>query len=141
VLAEVPSLMDVALSPDGKRLAFIQARADGRAALYQADIRRPQTAPADWKLLADDRNYLGSLAYSPDGKVLYYLSQRDGFPCVWEQPIASDGTPDGAAFAALHLHPGSGVFAEPDNIGVANNRLYVLRTDIKGDVWSIKLKR
>jgi Tol biopolymer transport system component/tRNA A-37 threonylcarbamoyl transferase component Bud32 len=140
VLAEVSSVLDAALSPNGDWLAFIQARADGRAALYMVNIRRPAPAPADWKLLAEDRNYLGSLAYSPDGKVLYYVSQRDGFPCVWAQPIAPDGTP-GAAFPALHLHPGSSIFTEADNIAIASNKLFVLRTDIRGDIWSIKLDR
>jgi len=141
VLAEIPSVVDVALSPDGDWLAFIQARADGSAALYLANTRRPPPARADWKLLAEDHNYLGSLAYSPDGKVIYYVSQRDGFPCIWAQPVAPDGTPRGAAFPALHVHPGSGIFTAYDNIGVANNKLFVLRTDVKGDVWSIQLSR
>ncbi len=40
-LIQVPDLADTALSPDGRRLAFTQARPDGTAVLYQADIAHP----------------------------------------------------------------------------------------------------
>jgi len=89
LLAQIPWRRDVALSTDGSRLAFTQARRDGIAALYQTDITHPPSRPESWKLVAEDRNYLGSPAWSPDGKLLYYVTQRDGFRCVWAQPIHS----------------------------------------------------
>lgn len=63
----------------------------------------------------------------------------DGSPCVWVQPVASDGRLTGAATAALHLHGGNGVWGRETRIGVTTDRLFVLATAVKGDVWSIEL--
>jgi Tol biopolymer transport system component len=140
-LIQIPSLIQVALSPDGNRLAFTQARQDGAAALYLADIPQSPGTPESWKLVAEDRNYLGSPAWSPDGRLLYYVSQRDGSPCVWAQPIAPDRKLAGAATPVLHLHSGNGVVGRTTGIGVTTDRLFVLLTEFKGDVWSINLER
>ena len=131
-LIEAPALSEVALSPDGKWLAFTQDKPDGTEALYQADITRPPSPPESWKLVAQDRRHLGSPAWSPDGRLLYYVSQRDGSPCVWAQPIAPDGGLAGAAVAALHLHSGNGVWGRNTGIGVTADRLFVLTTAGQG---------
>jgi hypothetical protein len=139
-LVEVPGLGEATLSADGRRLAFTQVRPDGTAALYETDIARPPSPPSSWTLVAEDRRHLGSPAWSPDGRFLYYVSQRDGSPCVWAQPIAPDGRLSGPAIAALHLHSGNGVWGRATSIGVTADRLFVLLTDVKGDIWSIQLE-
>jgi Tol biopolymer transport system component/predicted Ser/Thr protein kinase len=141
LLAEVPSLVDVALSPSGSRLAFTRVREDGTAALYETDITRPPSLPSSWRLVAADRNHLGSPAWSPDGALLYYVSQRDGSPCVWVQPIAADGALAGAATVALHLHAGKGLYGRTTRIGATADRLFVLLSQLKGDVWAVDLDR
>jgi Tol biopolymer transport system component len=141
LLAQVQSVVDVALSPDGRRLAFTRAREDGTAALYETDITRPPSLPSSWRLVAADRNYLGSPAWSPDGGLLYYVSQRDGSPCVWVQPVAADGALAGAATAALHLHGGKGLYGRSTRIGVTADRLFVLLSQLKGDIWAVDLER
>ncbi len=140
LLAQIPSLEDLALSPEGNRLAFTQARQDGMTALYLADIGRSPGTPESWKLVAEDRNYLGLPAWSPDGSLLYYVSQRDGSPCVWVQSFAPDGKLAGAASAVLHLHSGNGISVRNMSIGVTTDRLFLLLTEFKGDVWSINLE-
>jgi len=140
-VADLPSARGVALSPDGGRLAFVQPRPDSFGALYVADIAPPPATATASKLIAEDRNYIGSPAWSPDGKLLYYVSQRDGFPCVWRQPIAPDGAPAGPPVAALHLHPGSNIFSPYNNIAVAGDRIFLLVTEVKGDIWSVTLDR
>ena len=141
LLAQVQSVVDVALSPDGRRLAFTRAREDGTAALYETDITRPPSPPSSWRLVAADRNYLGSPAWSPDGEQLYYVSQRDGFPCVWVQPVAADGALAGASTAALHLHGGNGLYGRSTRVRVTADRLFVLLSQLKGDIWAVDLER
>jgi hypothetical protein len=68
------------------------------------------------------------------------VSQRDGSPCVWAQPIAPDGGLAGAAVAALHLHSGNGVWGRNTSIGITRDRLFVLLAEVKGDIWSIQLE-
>lgn len=79
--------------------------------------------------------------WPPDGRLLYYVSQRDGSPCVCAQPFAPDGKLAGAATPVLHLHFGNGVVERTTRIGVTTDRLFLLLTELKGDVWSISLER
>jgi hypothetical protein len=116
-------------------------REDGTAALYETDITRPPSLPSSWRLVAADRNHLGSPAWSPDGALLYYVSQRDGSPCVWVQPVAADGALAGAATVALHLHAGKGLYGRTTRIGATADRLFVLLSQLKGDVWAVDLDR
>jgi len=138
-LVQVGGLGDAALSVDGQRLAFTLARPDGTAALYEADVARSPSPPSSWTLVAEDRRLLGSPAWSPDGRFLYFVSQRDGSPCVWVQPLAPDGRLAGAATAALHLHSGNGLWGQKTRVGVTAERVFVLATAVRGDIWSIEL--
>jgi Tol biopolymer transport system component len=47
------------------------------AALYIVPVNK-QSLPRDaWVQIAEDRNYLGSPNWSPDGKLIYYESGHD----------------------------------------------------------------
>ena len=46
----------------------------------------------------------------------------------------------GAATAILHLHTGNGVKGSI-TIGATADRLFVLLTEVKGDVWAINLEQ
>ncbi|MDW7761136.1 MAG: protein kinase [Acidobacteriota bacterium] len=68
--------LDAELSPDGKWLAWLGGLADGRVALRVYPVDGP---PGDSRVmveLAEADHYLGSPAWSPDGKRLYYLSEK-----------------------------------------------------------------
>ncbi|MDH4271836.1 MAG: serine/threonine-protein kinase, partial [Candidatus Aminicenantes bacterium] len=71
------------LSPDDRWVSVVLGRPDGRAALYVASLARIPAAEKDWILLFDEGHYLGSPAWSPNGNELYYLSEREGFCCIW----------------------------------------------------------
>jgi len=55
--------------------------------------------------------------------------------------LSPDGTLAGAANAVLHLHSGQGVYGFDTTIGVTADRLFVLLSEVKGDIWSIELER
>ena len=43
--------------------------------------------------------------WSPDGNTLYFLSRRDGFACIWAQPLdPATKQPEGAIKDVRHLH-------------------------------------
>jgi len=135
-------LGEAALAPSDRWVAFTLVLPDGTAGPYLAKVGDQPSAAGTWTKLAEDRNYIGSPAWSSDGKILYYGSKRDDFICVWGQRITDDGKPLGEPFAAFHNH------ASPDvkHYGVckmvaAPGRLYMMLAEVKGDLWSLKLPR
>jgi Tol biopolymer transport system component/tRNA A-37 threonylcarbamoyl transferase component Bud32 len=132
-----------ALAPSDRWVAFTtRARPDGTAGLYLVKVGDQPSAAGTWTKLAEDRNYIGSPVWSSDGKIVYYGSKRDDFICVWGQRITEDGKPSGQPFAAFHNH------ASPDvkhigesQVAAAPGRLYMVLSEVKGDLWSLKLPR
>ncbi len=136
-------LMDIALSPGDRWLAFTMPRPDDTAGLYISPVEQQPSRQSMWIPIADDRNYLSSPSWSPDGKLLYYVSSRDGFLCVWAQRIATDGKPDGAPFAVYHDHKSSpsAMLQGFARIAVSPDKLYMLLAEYKGSLWSVSLSR
>ncbi len=128
------------VAPDGGRVAFLTRDAKGTAVLDVTTIREQVTSEQEWVRVADDENFLSSPAWSPAGRLLYFISERDGFRCVWALHVARNGRPLGAPRAVLHSHVSPSLkgwaFA---TIAVTPNRLYYLAGEFKGDIWSIKL--
>jgi Tol biopolymer transport system component len=135
-------LYDVALDPLDWRVAFTLALPDGSAALYMANVGDQPAPAAAWTKIDEDGNYIGSPAWSRDGKILYYGSSRDGFICVWAQRTGTDGKPEGRPFAAFHKHtPPDMKFYGTCWVRAATDRLYMMLSEQKGDIWSLKLPR
>lgn len=135
-------LYEVALAPSDCSVAFTLALSDGTAALYLAEVGDQPAPVATWTKIDEDRNYIGSPTWSRDGKILYYGSSRDGFICVWAQRIGADGRLSGEPFAAFHNHtPPDMKFYGICWVKAAPDRLYMMLSDFKGDLWSLKLPR
>jgi len=82
-------------------------------------------------------------AWSRDGRLLYFLSERDGSVCVWAQRIdPQTGHPAGDAFAVWHFHETrrsmAGVQFGIRSIGLSRGRLMVTLNDAAGNVWLAK---
>jgi hypothetical protein len=74
--------------------------------------------------------------------MLYFASASDGFICIWVQRFAADGAPEGEPVAAFHNHapPNMHIFGV-SRMSATRDRLYMLLSDFKGDLWSLKLLR
>ena len=76
-----------ALSADDRWVAFVLGRPDGRVTIQIAPVAGGPSSAKDWVALLDEDRYAGSPSWSPNGRMLYYVSERDG-PCkVWCQPL------------------------------------------------------
>ena len=133
---------DAAISPDGQWLAFTAARPDGTTTLYLTPAGVQLSARDSWIRIAEDRTYLSRPGWSPDGRLIYYGSPQDSFWCLWAQRISGSGKPESAPFAVLHLHR----FLESNLFGgiffvVTPGNLYLLLTEVKGNVWMVKVDR
>ena len=76
------SLLDAALSPDGKWLAWIGGRPDGGVVFRVSPVDGPPGDARETVPLAEADHYLDSPAWSPNGRWLYYLSERSGWTAI-----------------------------------------------------------
>jgi len=135
-------LWEAALSPSGRSVAFTILRPEGSVALYVADVGDKPAAMETWTKIDEGRFFIGSPTWSQDGRILYYGSNRDDFFCVWAQRFAADGKPSGEPFAAFHDHkPPDMKMYGTYIVTAAPDRLYMLLSDFRGDLWSLQLPR
>ena len=82
---------DPQVSPDGRRVAYVQRETDlqanrGRTSLWLLDLSPPGGAPLR---LTDGRGNDSSPRWASDSRTLYFLSERSGSSQVWRLSLAS----------------------------------------------------
>jgi hypothetical protein len=135
------SLYSARYSPDGRWIAFALGLNSGQARIYIAPARNPAPPAGEW--IATGEEFGSEPAWSPDGGTLYYLSRRDGFPCVWARRLGADKRPAEDPAPVLHLHSASlGLFlSKPSDLGISvtKDRLILNLSKVTGGLWSLKL--
>ena len=138
-LIETP-ILEPAVSPDDRWLAFVGPKPDGSAGLFVAPVIRQPVPPEQWIPVAADRNFIGSPQWSPAGNLLYYISNRDSFACVWAQSFDPRKTSFGQPKPVLHDHAFPSMKRNPSrSIGVTPDRLYLLMSTMASNVWTMKV--
>jgi len=138
-------VIDADLSWDDSWLAVCSARPDGRAAVHIVPVRDPPASPDEWVDLSDGTAFAGSPRWSPDGRLLYYLSDRDGFNCVWAHPLdPATKRPVGEPFPVLHAHRSGMKMMRPERswfgLAVARGRLVFNAAETTGEIYTAMLE-
>ncbi|MBI1791576.1 MAG: PD40 domain-containing protein, partial [Acidobacteria bacterium] len=99
-------LQQARFSPDERWIAFVMRGDQGHTRVYLAPHRpRSATPPGEWVALTDGEHWETAPQFSPDGKLVYFTSDRDAWRCIWAQRIHSaTGQPDGDPFPVHHMH-------------------------------------
>jgi Tol biopolymer transport system component len=121
-------------SPDSGWLSFTVRTAPNRAHIAIAPFEGPRPIPESaWITIADA--WIEDWAnWSPDGRTLYFPSERDGHRCLWGQHIDPvTHRPAGDPFAAWHFH-GRG-FYQPDGWSTAGARIAIALRENSGNIW------
>jgi TolB protein len=137
------SLYQPQFSPDDRFIAFLAQTGQGRSRIYVARFSGTQRLdPSEWIPitagdLSDDKP-----RWSPDGNLLYFTSNRDGFMCIWARRLDRDTKhPVGAAFAVHHFHTSRRSLANvglgPLETSVARNALVFNLGEVTGNVWRV----
>jgi len=105
-MVRMERISDVAVAPDGKRVAFTQRSTDleankGRTGIWVLDTGKRGAAP----LRLTDGSANGSAAqWSTDGRFIYFLSNRSGSSQVWRAAVSGGSRAEPPGIAA----PGAG---------------------------------
>ena len=136
-------LTDGRFSPDGKWMAFHARTRMTTAQVFvvPVDGALPVARPR-WIAVTDGASEEMEPAWSPDGGLLYFLSARDGFRCIWARRLhAANKQPAGDAFAVRHFHrarrslrrmtPTTGLIG----LSVAPGRMVFSFGELTGNIW------
>ena len=138
------SLRQARFSPDDRSIAFRATRDGGATRLYVAPFHDQGPTPAqEWVPLTDGTGWESSPQWSPDGNLVYYVSTRDGFHCVWVQRLDSSRKPAGPPFAVLHLHaarlvPVSLPMSAMD-LWIGRDQILLSLGELTGNIWTAKV--
>ena len=132
-------------SPDGEWVTF-EALHGNRSRLFVAALRgNGLSAPEnEWIPVTVDEGWADKPRWSPDGNVIYFISNRDGFFCLWAQRVDKSKHPIGAPASIAHFHGsrlnvgnvGSGGVIE---ISVARDKIAMNLGELTGNIWVTNL--
>jgi len=135
------------LGPQNKWVAFQMVERPTARVIYVAPFRPGREVPAsEWVQVTDGSVMDRNPAWSPDGNLLYFLSERDAFRCIWAQRLApATMKPTGRPFAVAHFHNSVRSLMNIDGPGqvslsVAPDRVVFAMGEFMGNVWMAELR-
>jgi serine/threonine protein kinase/Tol biopolymer transport system component len=136
------NIYSVEYSPDGRWIAFQKTDTDG-SRLFVASFTDGKAAEKDWISVMPDQGT--SPQWAAGGNLLYFLSTRDGFSCIWGQRLDQiKKTPTGAPFAVYHSHSSTRSLANvtgfDEGLSVAVNRIAFVLGEQTGNIWMAEWK-
>ena len=101
-------------------------------------------ASAQWMEIVHSPETDPSAGWSPDGKLLYFSSERDGYTCLWAQKLDQfTKHPRGPLFAVRHFHAPSQTMAAPSfryGPALAEDKIIVSLEERAGGIWMLQLQ-
>jgi len=144
------------LSPDGKWITFHtaekvatgQARVDSKRQVFVARYTGQWIPQESWIAVTDGSGLDREPRWSADGNQIYFLSDRDGFRCIWARKLdPRTKQPVGSIYPVMHSHnPGQSLLLVPNtgNVGitpVGANKLIFAMGELTGNLWLAQLQR
>ena len=134
-------LFQAQFSPDDRWMAIQKVLPTQQSRLWVAPVDRAASDPTSWIPVTTGEGWDDKPRWSPTGSLLYFMSQRDGFRCIWAQRLdLSTRRPKDAPFAVYHFHNGRlssmNVPLPQFSIDVARDRLVFNLGEVTGNIWS-----
>jgi Tol biopolymer transport system component len=133
-------------SPDGQWLSFIRWPVADRARIYVAPFKRgAPIADASWIPVTSGETVDEEQAWAPDGRTIYFVSERDGFRCIYAAPFDPSACRVGAVQPILHGH-GTGrrllpTAAAPGRLDAGGGRLVFPMQETQSNIHAITIEK
>ncbi len=132
------------ISPDGKWIVFAAHRDTRDFTVYAAPFSVSQPpVQSQWVEIVRSPQTNPSAAWSPDGNLLYFSSERDGYTCLWALRLdPATKHPRGPLFAVRHFHAPSQTMAAPSfhyPLALAPDKIIVSLAERAGGIWIMQL--
>ncbi len=136
---------ELRLSPDQQWAALSASPGPDIHHLFIVPIHyQPEVAAADWIPVGDTTAWDALPQWSPDGNLLYFASRRDGFLCVWAQPLtAATKRPNGPPFPVFHSHHArQSLNYAFDQLGISviPGKMVFTMGEATGNIWMTRLE-
>jgi hypothetical protein len=130
-------------SPNHRWITFSAARNNLKQILIAPVTPEGSVAPDALIPLSELAGYNDREPYwSADGRRIYFISNRDGIPCVWARAVdPRSAQPEGAAFPVAHFHQrrrglrGPSAYSGEIGLSAAPGSLVFTLTEMTGNVW------
>jgi Tol biopolymer transport system component len=133
------------ISDDGKWIAFLAFRNDRDFSMYVAPFSPDRPPPqSEWISIPHSPKAHPNPRWSPDGNMLYFSSEQDGYACIWAERLdPATKRPRGEPFAVQHFHASSlrmlaPSFIEP--VALAVDKVVLSLKSSSGGIWMLKLQ-
>ncbi len=142
------SLNSPHFSPDDRWIFFAaEPGLFGASTLYIAPFEGERNVPVDeWRVITVSSTFHSPAGWSADGNLLYFMSERDGFRCLWAQRLHPTSRQAlGAPFEVQPFHraqvrsPG---MWQPGAAGIAmaRDRISFSMVEAAGNIWMAQVK-
>jgi Tol biopolymer transport system component len=133
------NLFEQRFSPDQRWISFIAVNAS------DAGVSTIHTMPASggpWQAVTDGSTYDDKPHWSPDGRILYFVSHRDGVLNVWGRRIdTATGTAIGPIFQVTSFNSPRQMISpqlSQMQIALTGTRLFLPITDTQSELWMLE---
>ncbi len=136
------ALHSARFSPDERWISFHASTSPTTRRIFLAPFHNGKAGAQDtWIAVTDGKGLDREPRWSPDGKLIYFLSDRDGFRCVWSQPMdVTRPAPAGSPFPVFHVHSSRltlnlGTDTGSNGLSIVPGKLIVTMAENIGNVW------
>jgi Tol biopolymer transport system component/DNA-binding winged helix-turn-helix (wHTH) protein len=127
-------------SPDERWVSFTSRVQRGRSRIMIAPLGGPNPVPEDAWIPVSDEGLQDWALWSPDGRTLYFTSDRDGHSCLWGQRLdPKSHRPVGPAFAVQHIH--GRLAYQGDGWSVSGGQFAFALEEQSGNIWLMSRSR
>jgi Tol biopolymer transport system component len=124
-------------SPDDRWIAFNAVKGTDISTIYVT-----RASGGDWTRITEEKGWNDKPNWSPDGKILYFVSERLGYSNVWGIHFDSaNGKSVGEPFQVTSYKSESKMIAlerSVMDISVSEHRLVLPITEVEGSIWMLE---